>query len=101
MHQVRVDPATTLGPPPCILSARMVVVSTETCGFEPAEPAFYVPEFFKADIGSKAALGDMVVEHLETDAVGDDGGLSHGDIGKGAGMHHAGLVFGRAASAWD
>src|SRR5512147_196589 len=28
-------PATTLGPPPCILSARTVVVSTETCGFSP------------------------------------------------------------------
>ena len=65
-------------------------------GFEAAETAFDVPEFFKTDIGGKTGFGDMVVEQLQADAVGDDGRLPHGDVGKRAGMHHAGIVFRRA-----
>ena len=40
---------------------------------ESAVAALDVPEFLKADIGGKAALGDMIVKHLQADAVGDDG----------------------------
>ena len=65
--------------------------------FEAAEAALDVPELLEADIGGEAALGDMIIKHLEADAVGDDGGLAHGDVGKGAGMHHAGLILRRAA----
>ena len=39
----------------------------------------------------------MVIEHLQAQAVADNGGLPHGNVGKGPGMHHAGLIFRRAA----
>jgi len=32
---IQCDSATTLGPPPCILRARIVVVRTDTCGVKP------------------------------------------------------------------
>src|SRR5208337_1629730 len=35
----------------------------------------------------------MVIEQLEADTVGDDGGLAHGYIGKRPGMDEAGVVF--------
>jgi hypothetical protein len=60
---------------------------------EAAEPAFYVPELLEPDIRSEAALGDMVVKHLQPDAVADDGRLPYGDIGKGAGVYEAGLIL--------
>jgi len=41
-------------------------------GFQPAEPALDVPEFFKADIRGKAAFGDMIVEHLKAEAVSNN-----------------------------
>ncbi len=72
----------------------MVLVRTETLGLRPLKRAFDVPEFFKADIGRKAAFGDMIVEHLESDAVGDDRGLADGDIGKRPGVDHARVVLG-------
>ncbi len=60
-------------------------------GDEAAEAAFDVPELLKADVGAEAGLGDVVVKELEADLVGDDGGLAHGDVGEGAGVHEAGL----------
>ena len=38
----------------------------------------------------------MVIKQFEADAVGDDGALAYGDIGKWAGMYKAGLIFGGA-----
>ena len=38
----------------------------------------------------------MVIEHLQADPVGNDGGLTDGDIGKRTSMNHARLVFGGA-----
>ena len=62
-------------------------------GFQAAETAFDVPELLKADVGAEAGLGDMVVKELQADLVGDDGALSHGDVGKGAGVHEDGLLL--------
>ena len=69
-------------------------------GNEAAETAFDVPELLKADVGAEAGLGDMVVKQLQADLVGDDGGLAHGDVGEGAGVHEAGLASPRSASGW-
>ncbi|VTR63883.1 hypothetical protein DESC_100079 [Desulfosarcina cetonica] len=65
-------------------------------GFEAGEAAFHVPELLEADVSGEAGLGDMVIPQLEADAVGDDGALTHGDVGEGTGVHQAGLVFGGA-----
>ena len=65
-------------------------------GFQAGEAAFDVPEFFKSDVSGKSGLGDMVIPQFQTHAVGDDGALAHGDVGEGAGMHQAGLIFGGA-----
>ena len=64
-------------------------------GFQAAVAALDVPEFLKADVGAETALGDVVVKQLQTDPVGDDGGLAHGDVGKRSGMDHAGLILRR------
>jgi hypothetical protein len=65
-------------------------------GFQAGEAALDVPEFLEADVGAEAGLGDVVVEQLQADAVGDDGALADGDVGKGTGVHHAGVVLGGA-----
>jgi hypothetical protein len=65
-------------------------------GFQAGEAAFHVPEFLETDIGGKSGLGDVVVEALQADAVGDDGTLAHGDVGERAGVHEAGVVLGGA-----
>ena len=70
-----------------------MAVSTDDVGFQAAEAAFDVPELLKADVGAEAGLGDVVVKELEADLVGDDGGLAHGDVGEGAGVHEAGLLL--------
>ncbi len=38
-----------------------------------AVAALDIPELLKADVGGKAALGNMVVKHLQADAVGNNG----------------------------
>ena len=52
-----------------------------------------IPELFESDVRGEAALGNMIIKHLQPDTVGDDGGLAHSDVGKGTGMHHTGLVL--------
>ena len=69
-------------------------------GDEAAETAFDVPELLKADVGAEPGLGDMVVEQFQADLVGDDGGLTHGDVGKGAGVHEDRAASRRSASGW-
>src|SRR4030065_983803 len=64
--------------------------------YESAQAALYIPEFLEADICCKTTLGDVVVEHLQTNSVGNNGRLSYGNVGKGAGMHHARLVLSSA-----
>src|SRR3972149_1325671 len=64
--------------------------------FQTAETAFDVPEFFKTDVCSKAGLCNMIVEQLQSDTIGYDGGLAYCDVGKRPGMHKAGVVFCRA-----
>ena len=49
------------------------------------------------DIGGETTLGNVIVKHLEPDAVCYDGGLAYRDIGKGTGMDHTRLVLYRAA----
>jgi len=56
--------------------------------------ALDIPELLKADIRRKPTLGDMIIEHLEADPVGNDGRLADGDVGKGSGVNHAGLILG-------
>jgi hypothetical protein len=65
-------------------------------GLEAAEAALDVPELFEADVGAEPGLGDVVVEQLQADAVGDDGALAHGDVGERSGVHQAGVVLGGA-----
>ena len=65
-------------------------------GLQAAEPALHVPEFFKADICGKPAFSNMIIKHFKADAVGNNGGLSHSNIGKGTRMHHARLIFSSA-----
>ncbi len=69
-------------------------------GSEPAVAALHVPEFLESDVGGESAFGDMVVEHLQAKTIANDGRLSHGDVGKRAGVHHAWLVFGGGAQRW-
>ena len=76
-----------LGPPPCIFRALIVVVNMETLGVRPLNRHLHIPELLKSDVRGKTALRDMVVEHLQTNPVADDGGLAHSDVGKGPGMN--------------
>nr|OZC13783.1 hypothetical protein SPACI_55680 [Sporomusa acidovorans DSM 3132] len=62
-------------------------------GFESAQAAFNVPEFLEADISSKTGLCNMIIEAFQADAVGNDGGLADGNVGKRAGMYEARLAF--------
>ena len=52
-----------------------------------------VPELFKADVGSEAGLGDMIVEQLEGQTVSDNRGLADGDVGERAGMNQNRLML--------
>ena len=52
-----------------------------------------VPELFKADVGSEAGLGDMVIEQLECQTVSDDRGLTDGDVGERAGVNEDRLML--------
>ena len=52
-----------------------------------------VPELFKADVGSEAGLGDVVVKELQSQTVSDDRGLADGDVGKRAGMDENRLML--------
>ena len=56
-----------------------------------------VPELFKADVGSEAGLGDMVIEQLECQTVSDDRGLADGDVGERAGVNEDRLMLDRVA----
>ena len=56
-----------------------------------------VPELFKADVGSEAGLGDMVIEQLECQTVSDDRGLADGDVGERAGVNENRLMLDRVA----
>ena len=61
--------------------------------FQSAVTAFYVPEFFKADVGCKARFGHVVVEQLQADPIGDDRALADGDVGEGTGVDQRGLTL--------
>ena len=52
-----------------------------------------VPELLKADVGSEAGLGDVIVEQLQSQTVSDDGGLADGDVGERAGVNENRLMF--------
>ncbi len=62
-------------------------------GFQAAVSAFDVPEFLKADVGAETGFCYVVVKKLETDPVGDDGRLTHCDVGKRSCVNHAGLIL--------
>ena len=56
-----------------------------------------VPELLKADVGSEAGLGDMVIEQLEGQTVSNNGGLADGNVGERAGMNENRLMLDRVA----
>ena len=56
-----------------------------------------VPELLKADVGSEAGLGDVIVEQLQSQTVSDDGGLADGDVGERAGVNENRLMLDRVA----
>ncbi len=66
-------------------------------GFQTTVAALDIPELLKTNISSKATLGNVVFKHLQAETVSNDRRLAYGDIGKGAGMDHAGLILYRAA----
>src|SRR4030066_1242337 len=60
---------------------------------EAAQTAFHIPELLEADVCCKTALCNVVIEHLQSNAVTDDGRLAHSDVSKRTGMDQAGLIF--------
>ena len=54
MPQESATPGVTLGPPPCIFKSTDSGNKYGDIRFESAVAAFYVPEFFKTDIGSES-----------------------------------------------
>ncbi|OPZ75585.1 MAG: hypothetical protein BWY80_00093 [Firmicutes bacterium ADurb.Bin456] len=64
-------------------------------GHKPAQAAFNIPKFFKPDVSTESAFGDVVIEQLQGHTVSNDGGLPDGDVGEGPGMHQDRLVLHR------
>ena len=62
-------------------------------GFQATETTFDIPELFKPDIAPKSTLRNVIVKHLETDTIADNGRLSHRDIGKRSCVNHDWLAF--------
>ena len=51
-------------------------------------------------IGAETRFGDNIISQLERDLVGDDGGLSVGDIGKRTRMNRSGSTFKGLHQVW-
>ena len=67
--------------------------NNRTVGLETAETALEVPELLESDVCTKTTLSYQVVTKLQADLVGNNRGLTDGDICKRSCMNQTGLAL--------